>query len=740
MNMMSYFQGNYMAASAPPFPLVAAPPPPSTSSDPHDFDCAICMDSMTDPITTPCGHNFCKNCISQHITTNSRYGGGVSCPSCRSPIQSSIVALRVNTVLRDMIQRITTLPVESSEITLSTSVFNNALCVPTMSHTSAPGDKYMAHLTITPPVDGPQQPIVTIISLDLSGSMGTSLPNPTGEKGAKLFTRLDLAKHVCVTTAHMLGDQDILCIIGFSSVSCVVLMPTLMTGDGKKKAEKTIKALKADGGTNIWSALQLMNKIANKAVFTGRNIVSALLTDGETSADTSPRRGEVESYRSMIRPEKLSVFGFSYDINSKLLYQLASVSNCTFGFIPDFSMVGTVFINWMAAALATASLEQTATVTYADGSTSEHKTGLIQFGQARTIVFMSDYTPVSVSLVDGSQSTPSSAVEALSQMANARFELLNKLQFCIGHEGATDYLSIYNKYKNSSDPQVQELMRDIKPAGTDDEGQVSMAPSCWAKWGKHYTRAYYTAVLQETCVNFKDPGLQIYGGKLFRVISEAGDKIFCELPAPEATGGIDVPSGGYATAAAGPVPIQPTTMAAFHNAGGGCWAPGTKVRMADDSFKLIECIKRGDMVWTPKESATVEYLIVLGRAESTQLMCHYKNKVWITPWHPVLCEGTWIHPSVTTPPIDILMPIVYNMVLDTGHIIDVNGVLSVTLGHGFKGPLIEHSFFGNKVAIVEALSKQPEFSEGRPVFYDLKTYNDPNTGYIVGWYDDILLP
>uniref|UniRef100_A0A3P9C5K5 Uncharacterized protein n=1 Tax=Maylandia zebra TaxID=106582 RepID=A0A3P9C5K5_9CICH len=30
----------------------------------HDqFQCSICLDILTDPISTPCGHNFCKNCI-----------------------------------------------------------------------------------------------------------------------------------------------------------------------------------------------------------------------------------------------------------------------------------------------------------------------------------------------------------------------------------------------------------------------------------------------------------------------------------------------------------------------------------------------------------------------------------------------------------------------------------------------------------------------------------------------------
>uniref|UniRef100_A0A3Q3WVJ9 Uncharacterized protein n=1 Tax=Mola mola TaxID=94237 RepID=A0A3Q3WVJ9_MOLML len=34
------------------------------------FRCSICVDVFTDPVTTPCGHNFCKSCITQHWNIN----------------------------------------------------------------------------------------------------------------------------------------------------------------------------------------------------------------------------------------------------------------------------------------------------------------------------------------------------------------------------------------------------------------------------------------------------------------------------------------------------------------------------------------------------------------------------------------------------------------------------------------------------------------------------------------------
>uniref|UniRef100_A0A671U2V7 Uncharacterized protein n=1 Tax=Sparus aurata TaxID=8175 RepID=A0A671U2V7_SPAAU len=43
------------------------------------FLCSICLDVFTDPVTIPCGHNFCKTCITQHWDINVPY----KCPNCK---------------------------------------------------------------------------------------------------------------------------------------------------------------------------------------------------------------------------------------------------------------------------------------------------------------------------------------------------------------------------------------------------------------------------------------------------------------------------------------------------------------------------------------------------------------------------------------------------------------------------------------------------------------------------------
>ncbi|XP_074490141.1 uncharacterized protein LOC141766864 [Sebastes fasciatus] len=61
------------------------------------FLCSICLDVFTDPVTTPCGHNFCKNCITQHWDINVP----CQCPNCKKTFYSR-PELQVNTFISEM--------------------------------------------------------------------------------------------------------------------------------------------------------------------------------------------------------------------------------------------------------------------------------------------------------------------------------------------------------------------------------------------------------------------------------------------------------------------------------------------------------------------------------------------------------------------------------------------------------------------------------------------------------------
>ncbi|XP_062911491.1 E3 ubiquitin-protein ligase TRIM47-like isoform X3 [Mobula hypostoma] len=45
--------------------------------------CPICLELLSEPVTVPCGHSFCRACIGRHWEVQQRGAGGCSCPSCR---------------------------------------------------------------------------------------------------------------------------------------------------------------------------------------------------------------------------------------------------------------------------------------------------------------------------------------------------------------------------------------------------------------------------------------------------------------------------------------------------------------------------------------------------------------------------------------------------------------------------------------------------------------------------------
>ncbi|XP_035856044.1 E3 ubiquitin-protein ligase TRIM21-like isoform X2 [Sander lucioperca] len=62
------------------------------------FLCSICLDVFTDPVTTSCGHNFCKNCITEHWNTNDQY----LCPMCKTVFNTK-PELLINTFISEMV-------------------------------------------------------------------------------------------------------------------------------------------------------------------------------------------------------------------------------------------------------------------------------------------------------------------------------------------------------------------------------------------------------------------------------------------------------------------------------------------------------------------------------------------------------------------------------------------------------------------------------------------------------------
>jgi len=79
--------------------------------DANDYECPLCMRTFWKPITTPCGHTFCKTCLDRVLDHNT------NCPMCKSATLKSYLSERRDTMPNEFVevQMKLHLPTEYSE-------------------------------------------------------------------------------------------------------------------------------------------------------------------------------------------------------------------------------------------------------------------------------------------------------------------------------------------------------------------------------------------------------------------------------------------------------------------------------------------------------------------------------------------------------------------------------------------------------------------------------------------------
>jgi hypothetical protein len=253
-----------------------------------------------------------------------------------------------------------------------------------------------------------------------------------------------------------------------------------------------------------------------------------------------------------------------------------------------------------------------------------------------------------------------------------------------------------------------------------DEGQITKAFSSeeWNKrWGIHYIRSIIKAHYNQQCINFKDPGVQIYGGELFHKIREIAENIFCSLPPPKLI--IDDDDGPpiYRSLSSVQAPVPPaaiTSMRDFYDRGGGCFGGNGNVHIKGNKSKLVSKIKGGDILSNgAKVICVIKIIVTSGKKE----MCNC-NGLSITRWHPIIIDGEWVFPGERINAYLEEIDTIYNFVLDTKHIITINDIKCCTLGHNFTGsPVIEHPYYGTD-KIINDLSMMNGWKEGKITIND----------------------
>ncbi|XP_010883236.2 E3 ubiquitin-protein ligase TRIM47-like [Esox lucius] len=92
----------------------------------EQFQCSVCLNMFTEPVSIPCGHNYCKACIRKYWETTDL----CLCPMCKEIFHKK-PALRVNTFISEMVAQFKALaPVEYTPISPGQAQTTNLREVP----------------------------------------------------------------------------------------------------------------------------------------------------------------------------------------------------------------------------------------------------------------------------------------------------------------------------------------------------------------------------------------------------------------------------------------------------------------------------------------------------------------------------------------------------------------------------------------------------------------------------------
>ena len=724
--------------------------------------CPITQDFMRDPVMAADGQTYERDAITQWLQSHNT-----------SPYTGAILSskeLKPNWAIKQMMESYfnppltgTSAATSSTSSTTHASTVNPDLPLPeinvALSKFTSTGTQYLG-IELTCGASGEnapnRKPVIIIGVIDVSGSMGERATPYNSDCENDGFSRLDLVKHSIATIQKSLQAGDRLAIITFSSDARLVLDITNVSGNDTVITSR-INALKPGGTTNIWSGLKMAIDLANQQDNARFNTSIMLLTDGVDSGVLP--RGVLPTFETYFKPMQgkfsIHTFAYGYEVDSALVSQIAAKSQGVFGYIPDGTMVGTVFINTMSAILSTVyndviiELKRTRT-----NSSNLEKIylGSILFGQPRTILIpyeSPDGVPECFNLCYNhgfySIEQCSSVRTIESNSSNTTINMIAKdalTKFLLSGAALTQYtpsiislletlVSQYIAYSSDSNLFIRDMIIDCCDADP-NKGQIgkSIANQEWFnKWGQHYLKSIASAYRQEWCLNFKDLGPQHFTSATFAAFREKIESIFLGITPP-------VPSIMITTCAASFTPTQTYTSIphSYYNQSGGCFTGNWNVILVNGKTKYARDIVPGDIVVSndsPTGTATITQVVRL-RINSPIHMCSPDGIVGITPYHPFwktnqdfttsnhnqngLCH--WQFPIQDLSINSLYIPVgeyMYDFITDKGFSIELEGGFNVAcLGHGCQdSDIITHEYFGTQ-----------------RIIDDLKDHEDWNTGYI----------
>ncbi len=727
-----------------------------TTTNPNHI-CPITQAIMTDPVIGSDGITYERSAIEAWFAA-----GHTTSPMTRQPMTSQ--SLVPNYALKALI--------EEAGAAIAPPAPRVAATTPNPEITVATTPAGHLLISVSTPDTGTTLPTLFIDCLDISGSMGNSSVDTStqGTSDAAVFSRADLVRHSVATQIELLRPQDEMAVVLFDNNATVALDPT----NNKAAAKAVLPLIQPTGGTNFWVGLQRALTLASRSVQSPRNVVILFQTDGETDRTLLPPRGLGPTLRSWLDTHpgsRLTIhtigYGYGSALDTPLLREIAEIGGGTYNYIPDGSMVGTVFIHLMANLM---SAQHTHLHVQIPEAAITRPVGFIQGGQSRDIVItaLAPSTPftvavtgphgvlASLTVTDLPVASPAAAIHDL------RTDLLAALceAYALAETGDIHAAAARVAAVTTADHPASALLTDIVDPHP-YRGQISKAfvsAQAWTRWGRHYVPSVIFQHENQWATNFKDESSKVYGGQTFRSLVDRGDTIFNSLPPPTAS--CAAYSRSYAAAA-------PLSMASTNSAVGPCFLGASRMKMADGTEKRCDEIQPGDVEAAGYRIRCVIKTLVpyadVVRLENRALRpadaAHLDESGGYTLWHPVFMEGRWQHPADVGRVERVATDAIYNFVLEqptdamarsgdfvleqptdtdiceNPGVVIINGIMTCTMGHGMTGPVIGHPYFGRREPghrnILDDIETQPGWSTGYITWSNLTVTHDAQ-GLIAG--------
>jgi hypothetical protein len=598
------------------------------SDIPNAFICPITLTIMSDPYSDTDGNTYEKEAIIKWVSLYN------TSPITRNHM--TVSSLTPNRALKELIE--------------------NYLGITTNTTTIARTNTSGLATVGTVPVDISDRDGVNIIIIaDVSGSMQEICANGNSSETIP-YTRLDLVKHAIRAINLALTSKDKLGLVKFNNAAKKVAKLLPSNESNKEFINSVIESLYADGGTNIWDALRVSIEMAHQQK---EKTHILLFTDGVDNI--TPPRGVIPTLVSTL--DKISniditinTYGFGNNINSELLFGISELKNGIFGFIPDSSMIGTVFIN--------------------------------------SVAHLMTYNKIQPTITD---------IEN-----QIRIDLIDALK--------TKTLDVFNqKIKTQSHiPFVNDILIDCLPSIKDADGQINKAfeERYYLNWGMHYIYSVCSAYINKLCLNFRDHGVQHFKTPLFDKYQKIIEDIFINMPAPKPTGNSHNYSGS-------PISSQQFTQT-FYNSNGVCFTGDTLIKIEGGEFIKVQDITKGTRIESLGKVATVICVLKTKFLPGTIRQNIKFPSTCVTQYHPVFFDNKtddyeWVFPLDSDKFCEKIIQeemYVYDFILDTHHIVELGGnVFATTLNHGRTGDVIGHDYFGTH-KIIDDLMKHSGWDDG----------------------------